>query len=52
MNNQNNNNIIKISNISNKIKINGNDNRVYNIQNNFLKVSKRGLKKFRNSNFI
>ena len=53
MNNQNNNNNnnIKISNISNKIKINGNDNRVYNIQNNFLKVSKRGSKKFRNSKF-
>ncbi len=52
MNNQNNNNNnFKISNISNKIKINGNDNRVYNIQNNFLKVSKRGSKKFRNSKF-
>ena len=53
MNNQNNNNIknIKINNISNKIKINGNDNRVYNIQNNFVKVSKRDSKKYRNSKF-
>ena len=49
--NNNNNNNIKISNISNKIKINGNDNRVYNIQNNFLKVSKRDSKKYRNSKF-
>jgi len=52
MNNQNNNNNnFKISKISNKIKINGNDNRVYNIQNNFLKVSKRDSKKYRNSKF-
>ena len=37
--------------ISNKIKINGNDNKVYNVQNNILSLSKHGVKKFRNSKF-
>jgi hypothetical protein len=37
--------------ISNKIKIHGNDNKIYNIQNNILKLSRKGIKNFRNSKF-
>ena len=36
--------------ISNKTKINGNDNQIY-IQNNFVRLSKNDVKKFRNSKF-
>ena len=36
------NNNIKITSISNKIQIQGNDNKIYNIQNNILKLSKKG----------
>ena len=36
------NNTIKITSISNKIQIQGNDNKIYNIQNNILKLSKKG----------
>ena len=45
------NNSINVNSISNKIKINGNDNKIYNIQNNILKLSRRGTKKVRNSKF-
>ena len=37
--------------ISNKIKIHGNDNKIYNIQNNILKLSRKGTKNFCNSKF-
>ena len=45
------NNSINVNSFSNKIKINGNDNKIYNIQNNILKLSRRGTKKVRNSKF-
>ncbi len=45
------NNNIKIATISNKINISGNDNRIFNIQNNIVKLSRKGTKKFRNSKF-
>ena len=45
------NNNMKVNSISNKININGNDNKIYNIQNNILKLSRKGTKKFRNTNF-
>ena len=38
--------------ISNKIKINGNDNKIFNIQNNILKLSRKGTKKIKNSKFF
>ena len=47
-----NNNNFNINSLSNKIKINGNDNKIYNIQNNILKISKKGTKKVRNSKFF
>ena len=37
--------------MSNKIKIKGNDNKIYNIQNNILNLSKKEMKKYRNSKF-
>ena len=37
--------------IPNNIKINGNDNKIYNIQNNILNVTNNEIKKFRNSKF-
>ena len=40
-----------INSMSNKIKINGNDNKIYNIQNNILNLSKKEMKKYRNSKF-
>ena len=45
------NNNIKITSISNKINISGNDNRIFNIQNNFVKLSRKGTRKVRNSKF-
>ena len=52
-NNQKNreNNQIKITSISNKINISGNDNRIFNIQNNIVKLSGKAAKKARNSKF-
>ena len=35
----------------NKIKISGNDNKIFNIQNNILSLDKNGMKKIRNSEF-
>ena len=43
---------INITSISNKIKINGNDNKIYNIQNNILNLSKNDVKKYRSSKFF
>ena len=43
---------ININTISNKIKINGNDNKIFNIQNNILKLSRKGTKKIKNSKFF
>ena len=40
-----------INSISNKIKISGNDNKIYNIQNNILNLSKKEMKKYRSSKF-
>ena len=37
--------------IPDNIKINGNDNKIYNIQNNILNVTNNEIKKFRNSKF-
>ena len=42
---------IKTTSIANKINITGNDNRIFNIQNNIVKLSRKGTKKFRNSKF-
>ena len=41
-----------ITSISNKIKVNGNDNRIYHIQNNILNLSKNEPKRYRNSKFF
>ena len=45
------NNNYHINPMPNKIKINGNDNKIYNIQNNILNLSKKEMKKYRNSKF-
>ena len=45
------NNKIKITSISNKINISGNDNKIFNIQNNIVKLTGKATKKARNSKF-
>ena len=45
------NNNIKITSISNNIQIQGNNTKIYNIQNNILKLSKKGSKTY-NDKFI
>ena len=50
-NNNRNNNIKITSSISNKIKINGNDNKIYHIQNNIVQLSGKGKKRYGNSKF-
>ena len=43
---------ININTFSNKIKINGNDNKIFNIQNNILKIPRKDSKKIKNSKFF